>query len=385
MKTLIDRASEVAAVAAQYCDAVDRDARFPHEAIRAMKEQRLLGIMIATEYGGEGATTQEIAEVCTLLGQHCSASAMIFAMHQIKVGSLVTHGEDTQWHRDFMRRLTGEQLLLGSATTENGTGGDLGSSICAIERKGDTFTLRKDATVISYGQHCDAILATARRAPDAPNSDQVMVVLTKDGYSLDKTVDWNTMGMRGTCSEGYILNAQGENEQIFEKPFAEISAQSMLAMAHIFWAALWYGIATNAVSRAQSFVRIEARKKPGTPPPGALRVAEAASMLQLMKASIASSIHRFEAGRKNVDDLTSVSFAIDMNNLKIGASRLCVDIVQQAMMVCGIMGYKNDTPFSLGRHMRDAMSAPIMINNDRIFGNTSNLLLVHRLDQRLAG
>jgi acyl-CoA dehydrogenase len=54
-------------------------------------------------------------------------------------------------------------------------------------------------------------------------------------------------------------------------------------------------------------------------------------------------------------------------------------------MVCGIMGYKNDTPFSLGRHMRDAMSAPIMINNDRIFGNTSNLLLVHRLDQRLAG
>jgi acyl-CoA dehydrogenase len=47
------------------------------------------------------------------------------------------------------------------------------------------------------------------------------------------------------------------------------------------------------------------------------------------------------------------------------------------------MGYKNDTPYSLGRHWRDAMSAQLMINNDRIFGNTSNLLLVHRLDPHL--
>jgi acyl-CoA dehydrogenase len=385
MTSLLDRASEVAAVAAQYCDDVDRDARFPHEAVRAMKEHRLLGIMIAPEFGGDGASMPEIAEICTLLGQQCSASAMIFAMHQIKVGSLVTHGGDTAWHRDYMRRLCAEQLLLGSATTEGGTGGDLGSSICAVERDGDGFSLRKDATVISYGMYCDAILATARRAPDAPSSDQVMVVLPKGTFTLERTVDWNTLGMRGTCSEGYILNAKGSAEQVFAKPFAEIAAQSMLAMAHIYWASLWYGIAVNAVSRAQSYTRAEARKKPGQHLPGALRVAEAASMLQLMKASIASSIQRFDHARANPDELTSVSFAIDMNNLKIGASRLCVDIVHHAMMVCGIMGYKNGTPFSLGRHMRDAMSAPIMINNDRIFGNTSNLLLVHRLDQRLAG
>ena len=74
-----------------------------------------------------------------------------------------------------------------------------------------------------------------------------------------------------------------------------------------------------------------------------------------------------------------------MNNLKIGSSRTLVDVVQSAMMVCGIMGYKNGTPYSLGRHLRDATSAPIMINNDRIFANSSNLLLIHRLDQRLAG
>lgn len=385
MRSLLDRASEVAAIAAQYCDAVDRDARFPREAIRAMKEQRLLGAMVAPEFGGEGASVEAIAEVCSLLGQHCASTAMTFAMHQIKIGSLITHGTTSPWHCAFMRRVTAEQLLLASATTENGIGGDLRNSICSIEPAGDGFRLRKDATVISYGEDADAILVTARRAPDARSSDQVMVVVTRQQYSLERTAPWDTLGMRGTCSEGYILNAQGSNEQIFPDPFADIAEQSMLAMTHIFWAALWYGIAASAMGRAQAYVRAEARKKPGQTPAGALRVAEGANMLQLMRASIASAIRRFESAQRDDAELTSVSFAVDMNNLKIGSSRLLVDIVHQAMMVCGIMGYKNDTPFSLGRHLRDALSAPLMINNDRIFGNTSNLLLIHRLDQRLAG
>ena len=49
------------------------------------------------------------------------------------------------------------------------------------------------------------------------------------------------------------------------------------------------------------------------------------------------------------------------------------------------MGYKNGTPFSLGRHLRDAHSTQLMISNDRILGNTSNLLLVHKQDTSLIG
>jgi len=53
-------------------------------------------------------------------------------------------------------------------------------------------------------------------------------------------------------------------------------------------------------------------------------------------------------------------------------------------LITGIAGYKNDTPYSVGRHMRDALSAQIMISNDRIYGNMSQMLLAHRLDQRLS-
>jgi acyl-CoA dehydrogenase len=73
-----------------------------------------------------------------------------------------------------------------------------------------------------------------------------------------------------------------------------------------------------------------------------------------------------------------LGFTADMNNLKTTVSELCLEAVQHAFMVCGINAYKNGTEFSLGRHIRDLMSAPVMINNDRMLESTGNLLLMQR-------
>ncbi len=384
-QSLVERARRVAAVAAAHADAVDRAARFPAEAIAAMKAERLLGIAVPGRLGGESATIAEIAEVCSIVGQACSASAMIFAMHQIKMSSLTSHGEDSPWHRAFMTRCAAEQLLLGSATTEGGIGGDLRNSICAVVVEGERARLEKDATVISYGAMADAILVTSRRHPDAASSDQVMTVVVKGQYTLERTTEWDTLGMRGTCSEGFKLVAEVPAEQIFPKPFAEIAAQSMLATSHIFWSALWYGIAVDAVARAQAFVRAAARRQPSVTPPGALRLAEVSAALQTMRSAVVAGVERFEEAKANPDKLMSMGFAVAMNNLKVATSQQVLAIINHAMLICGILGYKNGTPFSLGRHLRDAHSAQLMISNDRILSNTSNLLLVQKQDTSLIG
>lgn len=381
--SLLDRAAQAAAVAARHAEAVDREGRFPHEARKALAEARLFGAMIPKEFGGDGASVAEVAEICRMLAEGCASTGMIYAMHQIKASSLIEHGAKAAWHQDFMRRVVKEQLLLGSATTEGGIGGDLRNSICAIEVEGERFRLEKNATVISYGDEADAILVTARRAPDAASSDQVMVVLRKQDYSLTKTTGWNTLGMRGTCSDGYVLKSEADVEQILPVSFADIAAQSMLAMAHLLWSSLWYGIAASAAGKAQAFVRAEARKMPGKTPPGAIRLAEATTKLQLMRSLVVDGLRRYENAKAGEDDLGSMSFVVAMNNVKVGASQTMIEVIQLAFMICGIWGYKNDTQFTLGRELRDAMSAPIMINNDRILGNSSTLLFAHRLDQSL--
>lgn len=379
------RAARVALVAAKHADAVDAEARFPQEAMDAMKAEKLMAIQVPRHLGGEGASLTEIAELCSILAQSCTASAMVFAMHQIKLSSLVTHGIESEWHCGFMRRIVDEQLLLASATTEGGIGGNLRNSICAIETEGDMCRLEKDATVISYGANADAILITSRSHAGAASSDQVLTVFLKDQYTLQKTQVWDTLGMRGTCSDGFLFKGEAPAVQILPKPFAEIAAQSMLATSHLLWSGVWYGIAADAVGRAQAFVRAAARKSPGTPPPGALRLAEVSNLLQMVKSNVIAGLKAYEEAKTDADKLSSMGFAVAMNNVKIASSEMILPIINHAMLICGILGYKNGTPYSLGRHLRDAHSAQLMISNDRILGNTSSMLLVHKQDTSLLG
>jgi acyl-CoA dehydrogenase len=69
-----------------------------------------------------------------------------------------------------------------------------------------------------------------------------------------------------------------------------------------------------------------------------------------------------------------------MNNLKATSSRMAPEIVARALGVCGISGYRCDSPYSLGRHLRDAHSAALMISNDRVLAANAAMLLVHKDD-----
>src|SRR5690606_28482942 len=105
-------------------------------------------------------------------------------------------------------------------------------------------------TTASYAEHADDLLVTCRRNPDAPSSDQVLVLVRKKDRTLTPTTTWDTLGMRGTCSPGFKLVSSGPEQQILPGSFAAASAQTMVSYSHILWAGLWLGIAFDAFARA---------------------------------------------------------------------------------------------------------------------------------------
>jgi acyl-CoA dehydrogenase len=378
---LVETARRIAeAVVAPAADAVDRDARFPHEAIAAMREERMLGAFVPRELGGRGATIGELAACCEALGRSCASTAMIYAMHQIEVACLVRHALSSPFFRDYLAELARRQWLIASATSEIGVGGDLRRSICAVDQDGPRIRVVKRAPVISYGEEADDILLTARRASDAAPGDQVLVLVRNADVRLTRTGEWDTLGMRGTRSLGFILEACGSPEQVVPVPFADVASQTMLPTSHVLWTSLWLGLASDAVGRARAFVRAEARRAPGTVPPAAHRLAETVAELGTMRATVQGGLRDFEQHQDDPDALAGLGFAIRMNNLKTSASRLAPDIVARALGVCGISGYRNDSPYAVGRHLRDAHGAALMISNDRIFSANAAMLLVHKED-----
>jgi acyl-CoA dehydrogenase len=359
---------------------VDKNARFPTEAFDALREASLLSVLIPQELGGQGATVGQVAGIALELGRHCASTGLIYAMHQGQVASVVRHGR-SNFFAEFLAEVAERQLLLASATTEVGVGGDVRTSMCTVERDGaGSIRLEKMAPVISYGEHADAILATARRAPESPPNDQVLVLCRPPGLTLEPTSGWDTLGFRGTCSLGFKLVAESDESWILDDPYGDISSQTMLPVSHILWSSVWLGLATAAADKARQFVRAEARKKPGVTPPSALRLAELIAQLQRMEELVRGSARRYDQQSEDIDALSSMGFAIAMNSLKVSASTLVVDIVNRAMLILGMAGYREDSPQSLGRILRDAHGAAIMVNNDRINGNTAQMLLVHKDD-----
>jgi acyl-CoA dehydrogenase len=366
-------------VAGPNADDVDRNARFPRESVEALRAEGALSAFVPEELGGGGVSIEAVAQACFELGRRCGASAMVYAMHQIQVACIVRHLDDAPWFEAYLRELAADQRLIASVTSEVGTGGDMGRSVAAVTPGDDgVCSFEKQAPTVSYGAHADDLFTTLRRAPEAEAGDQVVVLTRKEQTTLEPKGTWDPLGMRGTCSPGYVVGARFPAEQILPTPFPRVSAESMVPISHILWSHIWLGIATDAFDRARAFVRAMAKQRPGETPPTAARLSHLMSELMLLRAEVNSGLRDFlEAdetpGRER---LSTLAAALRFNNLKIAASEQAPRVCQSAMGVCGIVGYKNDTPFSVGRHLRDSMSAVLMVANERIHQTNASLLLI---------
>jgi acyl-CoA dehydrogenase len=366
-------------IAKVHADDVDRNARFPAETVDALREQRALSAFVPTDLGGDGVSLRAIATACFELGRRCGASGMVFAMHQIQVATIVRHldaqGADSFFH-EHLRAVAAGQRLIASVTSEVGTGGDMGRSVAALTPDGNgTATFEKQAPTVSYGAYADDLLTTLRANPDAGPGDQVAALTRNDQHTLEQTGTWDPLGMRGTCSPGYVVRAELSPDQVLAAPFSTIMTESMVPVSHLLWSHLWLGVATDAFDRARAFVRAAARQKPGEPIPAAVRLSHVMSDLSLLRAEVRGALDEFLA-EDDRERMATMAFALRFNNLKLAASEQAPRVCQGALGVTGIVGFKNDTPFSVGRHLRDTMSACLMVANDRIHQTNAGLLLI---------
>jgi acyl-CoA dehydrogenase len=401
-------ADEVARV---HADEVDRDARFPVEAVDALRHARALSALVPLRHGGGGVSLGAVAQACFELGRRCSATAMVFAMHQIQVATIVQHHLDGAWFDTYLRELSREQRLIASITSEVGTGGDMSRSIAPVRVAPDGgLAFEKQAPTVSYGSHADDYLTTLRRSEAVAENDQVLVLTSAEQTGLEQTGTWDTIGMRGTCSPGFIVRATFGADQILQAPFSTVLNESHVPISHILWSHVWLGIATDAFERARAFVRAAARRAPrqpapagptpppvlspssrlspppppprapGQPVPAAQSLSRVMSELAMLRAEVRSGLDDYTTAYEHPEreSLATMGSVLRFNNLKLAASEQAPRICAAVLEVIGIAAYKNDSPYGVGRHLRDALSARLMVANERIHAVDAGLLLISK-------
>ncbi len=376
---LANSSGAVADTAARHARDVDAGARLPVEAIAALRKHNLLAAVAPRDLGGLGLSVQELAAVGRRIARACGSTAMVWAMHQGQLACLCRHHGDTPALVELARTAVARQWLIASVTSEPAGGGDIRTSTADLVASADgsgTVTLAKDATTVSYGAAADLLQVTARRNSEAVANDQVLVAVLREQATLVQRGTWAPLGMRGTSSPGFRLSATVPEEQILGDPFADIAGATMVPLTHTLWAAVWLGLAGEAVSRA---VKVSRRRAAGPRSGDATRSAlgEARWRLASLEALLADMTVRTQ---ELLDEgaQPTLSQSVRTNALKVAASESALEIAHLSLRVCGMAGYSEEGPFSVARIIRDLSSAPIMINNSRLLDTTAQLMLMER-------
>ena len=235
---------------------------------------------------------------------------------------MLRHGRGSAWHRALLRRLAAEQLLLASSTTE-GQAAATSATAPLRSSAGRPHHARPQRDRDLLRRHADGIVTTARRAPDAAASDQVL------SCSSRRTIRSSALsaGTRSACAApaapASSSKARVEPSRSCPEAYEQIHAQTMMPVAHLTWSAAWAGIAAGAVDRARAFVRKAARRAtascrraPRISRAPAPRCARCASV-------IAAALQRFEARRARARRWNRSTSRPRMNLLKVQRLGAC--------------------------------------------------------------
>ena len=219
----IQVAQSLGAEFAQRAARHDRDGTFVADNYAQMREARLFSSMIPSELGGGGASHADVCAIVRTLGQHCSSTALSFAMHSHPVlANVFKHQRGDAQATAALQKIASNELVIA------GTGANdwLASNGEAIEVE-DGYVVNAHKRFVSGGPGADLFVTSAvHDGDDGPEVLHFAVPMNSNGIEIQS--NWDTIGMRGTGSNDIIM--QG----VFI-PEAAVVARRPVGVWHPMW------------------------------------------------------------------------------------------------------------------------------------------------------
>jgi alkylation response protein AidB-like acyl-CoA dehydrogenase len=370
-------AGEIARGAARrFAATVDRENRFPSEAVEALRDAGLFGLLVPRSAGGLGGAFSDSFKIGEILGRECLSTAMIWAMHSQQIGIMVDHAA-RQW-RDELADISANGVLVASATTEAAKGSRLTLTKASLQPFGAGIRVERPSPFVSYGEQAGYYLITMRRGPDRPETDGCFVLLKRcDGQV---TGGWEAMGMRGTRTVAMHLRADIDAGRILAQDFRHIASATAIPAAHLGWTSAWYGAARGALDRFLMLLRSNAgERRRFESELFCARLAEVRLSLDLLWSILDRLIRQFEDMRTAgapAAAYQNAEWTLALNGLKVAGSRIAIEAVDQLIELAGLkLGYLRDEERDMERVFRDLRSATLMVKNDALLlANAKHLL-----------
>src|SRR5499427_5083258 len=338
---------------------VDETGEYPHEQLKVLGQQGLMGLHISEEYGGAGAGALAFCLAAEEVAWACAATATIFLVQNLGGYPIILAGTAEQKRRYLPRLATGE-MTAAFSLSEPGSGSDAAGMLCSAVRTGDRYVVNGSKMWVTNGSHAGVItvFVTTDKGKRARGVTALLVEPGTKGFSVGKHE--KKLGIHGSPTvalhfadcEIPVDNRLGEEGQGFP------IAMRTLQQSRPTIGAQAVGIAQAALDAAVSYAR---ERRAFDQPIGAFQG------IQFMLADMAMAVH---ASRLVVHhaagliDRGASGLAFEASVAKCMASDTAMKVTTDAVQILGGYGYTREFPVE--RFMRDAKITQIYEGTNQI-------------------
>ena len=353
---IVELAATLADAFAAHAAEHDRDGTFPYENYDEMRAAGYLGLTVPEELGGVGASLWELILAQERLAEGDGSTALAVNMHVSPIGQLASLWRATRDERlaDVLSRAADGRLVYASMSAEPGDPILMSSTTTARRVDGGYRVSGKKI----FGTESAVCTEFSTRALDEEAHRVIFFRLPRDADGIRFKDTWDTMGMRATLSNDFVLEDVFVPDDAVFHSYAENHFDGTMLKTVWGWAmptfgAVYLGIAAGAVAFARE--QVQARGRHHDP-----QVQQLFAEMEVLLETARAVLHR-HAQEMHSGSLFGVPVQDGMARAvltKYVCTNNAVQIVDRALHVVGGAGYFKRFP--LERMYRDVRAGPIM-------------------------
>ncbi|MDD5448697.1 MAG: acyl-CoA dehydrogenase family protein [Actinomycetota bacterium] len=338
---------------------IDEKGEYPWDILEVFRENHIMGIPFAEEYGGEGADLLTLCVAVEEIAKVCVSSSLILACQELGSTPIKIAGSEGQ-KRKYIPDLASGNKLAAFGLTEPEAGSDAASMKTRAEKKGDKYILNGVKCFITNGGIADTYSIFAMTDPGKGVRGISAFIVEKGFPGFEFGKEENKMGIRGTVTRELIFEdceVPAEN-LLGEEGFGFKLAMMTLDRTRSSIGAQGVGCAAGALEYTINYMK--ERVQFGRP-------IAALQGLQFMVADLAMQV---EAARQLVYHAASMveKEAPGYSGLSAMAKCFATDTAMKVTTDCvqlmGGYGYMKDYPME--RMMRDAKITQIYEGTNQV-------------------
>lgn len=327
----------------------DQEEKFPHKILEKAAQMGLTGPHIPVEYGGAGYGAVEAAIIVEELFSIDPGVALSLVATGFGSEAIIGFGTEEQ-KKQYLEPVARGEAIMGAAISEPDTGSDVSSVSTKAEKDGNEWVINGNKMWITNGSIGDFFVVLCKTDPD-PDSryegfSQIIVESDRDGFEADKIT--GKLGIRASDTAELIFDdvRVPEENLVGDEGAGFFQQMQFFDETRTMVAAQGVGIAKGALERALDYAkeREQFGQSIGDFQGIQFKLAEMQTDTEAARQLTYKSAWSVDNKEEQLTSLASMA--------KEFASRVAVDVANEAVQIHGGAGYVND--FDVERFYRDA-------------------------------